>query len=242
MCFLGCDSRYREDLDYSYDVSQSWTIEEIDSGELVQFESVDFDLFASTTIRQAIAEDKVAASRDVLQIGSGTGLVASMCLLYEANSVLATDIQPAAVSNTRYNVAALAPEVGHLITRLRPASKRDAFSAIESDEKFDLIITSFDQRHQLGDEGSSAGTKTFAESFLRGLPKHLRSGGRAIIQCSHPETIAMLLEISKASSLKVTSLEKDFNNRDWKSADTPLIPDVLFEVRPTTKTSDAPQS
>ena len=244
MFFLGCDSRYREDLDYSYNVSQTWTVEEIESGELVQFESVELDLIASATIRQAIAEDNVAASRDVLHIGSGTGLVAAMCLVYEANSVLATDVLPAGIANTRYNVAALAPD-GKLTTRLRPASQRDAFSAIESDEKYDLIITNFDQTHHRRDETIQAGSDTFdgpfLTSFLEGLSSHLKSGGRAIVECSRPETIKQFSQAAKTLSLKVKSLEEDFENRDWESASTPMIPDVLFEIRPKVQTSTVSQ-
>ncbi|KAA1259729.1 Release factor glutamine methyltransferase [Rubripirellula obstinata] len=231
LLITGCDSRFRDDLDYSYDVVQSWTIEEIPSGDLVQFESVDFDLIASVTIRQAIAKDNVAASRDVLHIGSGVGLISAMCLNYEAKSVVATDIHPAAVSNTRYNVAALAPD-GKLTTRLRPASKQDAFSAIESDEKFDLIITDLDQNHRLGEREDDGGLRTFAESFFGGFSSHLNSGGRAIVICSKPETLNLLLQTCKANGLKAKSLEEDFENRDWESADSPMIPAVLFEVRP----------
>ena len=226
----GCDVGYRNDLDYSYDVVQTWTVDEIESGELVQFESVDADLIAYTTIRQAIAIDNVAVGRKVLHIGSGTGLIASLCLLYEAKSVLATDIHPIAVSNTRYNVAALAPE-GELVSRLRPASQSDAFSAIESDEKFDLIITDLNRDHFVQDSNTGSEREVFLKSFLSGLGSHLRSGGRAIVMSCRKESAESLFEISGELGLQVKSLEADFEDRDWQSLPEPFSPVVLFEVR-----------
>ena len=37
---IGCRERYREDLDYSYGVEQTWPVDELPEGEFVQFESV----------------------------------------------------------------------------------------------------------------------------------------------------------------------------------------------------------
>jgi precorrin-6B methylase 2 len=240
---LGCDSRFRDDLDYSYDVVQNWTIDEIESGDLVQFESVGFDEVGSVTIRQAITKNKVAASRDVLHIGSSLGLISVLCLNHDAKSVVATDIHPAAISNTRYNLAALAPE-GKATTRLRPASQQDAFSAIEAGETFDLIITDLDQSHHVGEDEDEddLGSETFTKSFLDGLGVHLNSGGRAIVICSQPETINRLLGICDTLGLNAKSLEKDFENRDWESAKSPMIPAILFEVRPSVQPTDSAKS
>lgn len=79
-------------------------------------------------------------------------------------------------------------------------------------------------------------------SFLRGLPSHLRSGGRAIVICSKPETFEHLLQTSEALGLKAKSLEEDFDNRDWESAVAPLVPAILFEIRSTRSTTNTPES
>ena len=96
----GC-TKYREDLDYSYAVEQTWQLEDMAYGDVVQFESVFWEPDDSISLRRLIIDDQIASGRDVLEIGTGTGLIAILCLQNEASSVLATDINPAAVANAR---------------------------------------------------------------------------------------------------------------------------------------------
>lgn len=229
-CLLGCSAEYRDDLDYSYGVVGSWSVEEIPSGELAQFDSVPIDLIADASIRDAIANHQIASGRKVLHIGSGSGLIATLCLLFEADSVLATDVHPVAVSNTRYNVAALVP-LGSLDSRLRPASQTDAFSAINNDETFDLVITDLDQNHRADAETSAADQEKFLVSLVDGLAGHLTGGGRAVVIVRQKQTAERLFQQSKKANLKVQSLEKDFEDRDWRTLTEPFTPSVLFEVR-----------
>ena len=47
-----------------------------------------------------------------LEIGTGTGILGILCLQNGADEVVATDINPAAVANARYNAAMLADRNG----------------------------------------------------------------------------------------------------------------------------------
>ena len=108
LAIAGCHSeKYREDLDYSYSVQQTWYLDELGSREIIQFESVFWEPDDTVSLRNLIVTDTIASGRTVLEIGTGTGLLSILCLQNGANSVVATDINPAAVANARYNAAHL---------------------------------------------------------------------------------------------------------------------------------------
>jgi release factor glutamine methyltransferase len=74
---------------------------------------------------------------DVLEIGTGTGVVAVFAALAGARRVVATDVNPAAVANARANVAKHGLE-GRVDVR-----HGDVFDPIRPDERFDLVFWSF---------------------------------------------------------------------------------------------------
>lgn len=74
---------------------------------------------------------------DVLEIGTGTGVVAVFAALAGARRVVATDVNPAAVANARVNVARHGLE-GRVDVR-----HGDVFDPIRPDERFDLVFWSF---------------------------------------------------------------------------------------------------
>ena len=98
---VGCRTKYREDLDYSYNVEQTWSLDELQFGQIVQFETVFWEPDDTVSLRTLIVDDRVAAGRQVLEIGTGTGLISILCLQNDAQAVVATDINPAAVANAK---------------------------------------------------------------------------------------------------------------------------------------------
>ena len=102
MSLAGCPAKYREDLDYTYRVEQTVTLDEFPSTTLVQFESVDWDPEDCAELRALISDDNIAAGRNVLEIGTGTGVIAALCLSFGAKRVVATDPNPAAIANAVY--------------------------------------------------------------------------------------------------------------------------------------------
>ena len=226
---VGCPSGYRDDLDYSYNVEQTWDVKEIESGQLIQFENVPLDLLASVTICQALIEDQMAARRDVLNLRCGTGLIAVLCLLGDAKSVTATDQHPAAVANTRYNVAALA-SAGTVDARTIASNSFDAFAGIKPTEKFDLILLEMDVEIDPIDD-SPQGDDPLCDSFTAGLANHLHPGGRGIVICRLRSTIKLLEQAVNAHGLAMKSLDDAFEDRDWKTLSSVFTPAMLFEIR-----------
>ena len=70
----------------------------------------------------------------ILEVGTGTGLIALKLAMSEARKVVATDINPSAVDNAKSNVKL------HKMESIIDVRKGDIFEAVEPDERFDLIF------------------------------------------------------------------------------------------------------
>jgi SAM-dependent methyltransferase len=241
---IGCRSKYREDLDYSYNVQQTWSLEELQFGEIVQFESVFWEPDDTVSLRKLIVDDAIVASRDVLEIGTGTGIISILCLQNEAKSVVATDINPAAVANAKYNAAMLVPE-SKLDVRLVSKDSPGAFEVIEDTERFDLIlsnppwedrVTTKPADHAFYDPGF-----LLMDSLLDGLPKHLNRSGRCLLAYGHLPAIKRLRIEAEKRNLEFKILDE----RDLDSLDTDFLPGMLVEIRiplDSTKPTAAPST
>lgn len=159
---VGCRDRYREDLDYSYGVEQTWSIDEAPEGQFVQFESVFWEPDDTVSLRKLISVEAIASGRDVLEIGTGTGLISVLCLLNSAKSVVATDINRAAIANAAYNAAMLCPDRLLDVRQVDPDSP-SAFAVIEDDEQFDR--STFSASSTTSDIASSSDASTLTTTF-----------------------------------------------------------------------------
>jgi release factor glutamine methyltransferase len=230
---IGCRDRYREDLDYSYGVQQTWPIDEFPEGEFVQFESVFWEADDTISMRQLISAKAIASGRDVLEIGTGTGLISVLCLANSAKSVVATDINQAAVANAAYNAAMLCPDQ-ILDVRLVDADSPEAFAVINDDEKFDLVISNPPWEdgvvakpadHAFYDPGFR-----LMDTLLDGLPLHLKPGGRCLLAYGNVQAIRRLI----AESEKRGYALKILDDRELDSLPEDFLPGMLLEVRPET--------
>ena len=225
----GC-KRYREDLDYSYDVKQTWTLQDSDIGQFVQFESVFWEADDTVSLRRLITGEEVASGRDVLEIGTGTGLLSVLCLHHGADHVVATDINPAAVANAKYNAAMLVPDA-KLDVRQVTADAPGAYAVIGDDERFDLIISnppwedgSVNQPadHAFYDPGFA-----LMDSLLEGLPKHLNPSGRCLLAYGHVPAIKRL----ENEAIRLGYEHKRLDARDLDELPQNFLPGMLVEIR-----------
>lgn len=225
----GC-RKYRDDLDYSYNVQQTWSLEELQFGEVVQFESVFWEPDDTISLRKLIVDDGVASGRDVLEIGTGTGLISILCLQNDASSVVATDINPAAVSNARYNAAILCP-TQTLDVRQVGKQNPGAFAVVQDAEKFDLIISNPPWEDGViakpADHAFYDPNFELMDSLLDGLPKHLKPGGRCLLAYGHAPALKRLREQAKKRGYEFKVLD----NREIDSLDTNFLPGMLVEIR-----------
>lgn len=228
---IGCGPKYRQDLDYSYEVQQTWPVEDLNSGEIVQFESVFWEPDDTASLRKLIVEDAIASGRDVLEIGTGTGLISILCLQNDAGTVIATDINPAAVANAKYNAAMLCPDQ-KLIVRQVDDQSPGAYSVIDQGERFDLIIS-----NPPWEDGVVVKPADYAfydpgfalmKSILDGLPKHLKPGGRCLLAYGHLPAVKRLQAEAKKRNFEFKILDE----RQLDSLQTDFLPGMLVEIRP----------
>jgi methylase of polypeptide subunit release factors len=226
---FGC-KRYREDLDYSYKVQQTWSLDGSGLGEFAQFESVFWEPDDTVSLRQLIAVDEIASGRDVLEIGTGTGLLSVLCLHHGADKVVATDINPAAVANAKYNAAMLVPG-GSLEVRQVGTDSPGAFSIIADDERFDLILSN--PPWEDGDVDKPADHAYYDPGFalmdtlLDGLPEHLTANGRCLLAYGHVPAIKRL----ESEAVRRGYEYKRLDDRDLSALPRDFLPGMLVEIR-----------
>ena len=232
---LGCSRGYREDLDYSYNVIQTWPVEGLAYGDIVQFETVFWEPDDTLSLRELITEKETATGRNVLEIGTGTGLLGILCLQHGANKVVATDINPAAVANARYNAAMLATDMDMQVRQVSSQAP-EAFSVIKSTEKFDLIISN--PPWQDGKVSKPADHAYYdpdfalMDSLLDGLPAHLNPGGRCLLAYGHVPAIRRLQQQAKSRGYELKILD----DRSLDELEDDFLPGMLIEIRlPTRK-------
>lgn len=218
LCFsiTGCRTKYREDLDYSHRIEQTWQIDELHFGELVQFETVQWNPDDDTALRAVIVEDAVAAGRDVLEIGTATGLLAILCAQNDADKVVATDTDPVAVANAAYNAAILVPDAS---LDIRESEASAPYSALRKMEKFDLILVN---------PSWLSGNQNRIGLLIGGLSQHLRPGGRCILTETSP---AMIDTLKQAASEHHCDC-KILGEQDLQSDQERFSPAVIVELRP----------
>ncbi|TWU32871.1 methyltransferase [Novipirellula artificiosorum] len=234
VCPLGCSPNYRDDLDYSYEVVQTWPNEDIHFGEIVQFAGVPFEPDDTAKLRKMIVDDAIVSNRDVLQIGIETGLLAVLCLQNDAGQVVAIDANPAAVENTRYNAATLSSE-DKLDVRQIPADAVSPFSVIKPGEKFDLILCNLPW---IPSEEGKRSSEAVQDAILDELPNHLSAGGKCLFVYGNQTAIERLQGESEQRNLAC----KQLDDRTLDSLDQEFRPGMLLELRlalPTPKVSDA---
>ena len=122
------------------------------------------------------------AGREVLEIGTGSGLVGLCAARLGSRRVVLTDISPEAVDCARRNAEALGLE-GVVEARLVPESDPSAYSVIRPDESFDILLSNPPYSLDLDAPRDTTVVETgdLGFSILRGLRAHLRPDGFAVL-------------------------------------------------------------
>ncbi|QEG39791.1 50S ribosomal protein L11 methyltransferase [Roseimaritima ulvae] len=238
LLWAGCGRNQREDLSYDYNVLQTWTLndnEGMGGIEIVQFESVAYLPEETTELRRLIVSENVADGRATLEISTGTGMLAMLCELHGATSVLATDRNPAAVACARYNAAKERLDE-QLEVRQADAAPANAYAAIKDDEKFDLIIAhppSADQPVEApADYAFNDPQYQLLQSLLDGLPQHLNPAGRCLLSYRHREALEKIKQIATERGWSFNVLDE----RKLEDLPDEFLRGVVVEIKlPITK-------
>ncbi len=198
---------------------------------LAQYEGVFWEPRDTSMLRRLIGKGDVFEDKTVLEIGAGTGLLSLCCLQAGARRVIATDINPAAVANTRYNADLLG--YGKRLAVRRVSRRRPgAFSVVKPTEKFHYIISNppWEDRKPRTIEEYALCDDNFdlLRSILAGLKTHLEPGGRAYLVYGCVEAVEYVQRLAPRHDLHVRLLD----NRRLDELPEVFLPGMLIEVTP----------
>jgi len=239
------------------DVAESYYFEDV-GGQIVRLETVMFDKYSMAVFVKMIRDHGDLVGTDkILDVGSGTGALGLAALAHGAGKVVATELDPLAVQNTRMNAQALGLDA-RVDTRLVPFDDQGAFSVIGEDERFDLILADPPQGYDLfarrpfpevGEETKNAKEVYFSQdpgacflnSLLEDLEKHLTDKGRLIVAMKSNRAKKMLPKLADRYGLDFKVLYDARSDAEHRTArqigSKNDVPDmskamVMFELRP----------
>jgi len=205
--------------------------------KLALFETVFWEPRDTTSLRDLIRATNLVRNKDVLEIGTGSGLISLCCAKAGARKVVATDINPNAIANARYNAEQLGLS-DHIEVRQVSRSNPGAFAVLRPEERFDLIISnppwedrrpqSIDQ-YALDDEGFA-----LMRSLLKDLKRRLKPGGRAFLAYGCVSAIRALKELAPQHGLEF----QVFDKRNLDDLEEVFLPGMLVIVWPKTPSGD----
>ncbi len=198
---------------------------------LAQYEGVFWEPRDTSMLRRLIGKGDVFKDKTVLEIGTGTGLLSLCCLQGGARRVVATDINPAAVANARYNADLLG--YGKRLNVRRVSRRRPgAYAVVKPTEKFHYIISNppWEDRKPRTIEEYALCDDNFdlLRSILIGLKAHLEPGGRAYLVYGCAEAIQYVQHLAPRHNLHVRLLD----NRKLDELPDVFLPGMLLEVTP----------
>lgn len=145
---------------------------------------------------------------DVLEVGSGSGVLSIFAMLRGAKSVLALDVNPTAVKNTNENFARhnLRPENFY-------ALESDLFSAVPGESKFDFVIFNapFHGNEAADDLEKSISDFRYglSERFFKEVPKYLKEGGKILYAFGSMGDLSLVKGFWEDSGFKVENVDED---------------------------------
>ena len=207
--------------------------------ETVFWEPTDTDSLRA----QIFSSADIKGSR-VLEIGTGSGLVSLCCLQAGASHVVATDVNPNAIHNVRFNTVEAFGNGKRLEARLVPRRSPGAWTVIKPDEKFDFIIS-----NPPWENSKPKNVEEFAlydpeflllDSLVIGARQRLRTGGRMWLAYGCVTAIRRIKMLAINEDLRYIQLD----NRNLDVLPEVFLPGMLLElsVPPAAESDSVPES
>ena len=176
---------------------------------IAQMESVFWEPDDTSSMRDWLKDTDRLKNATVLEIGCGTGLVSITAALQGARSVVASDINPAAVVNATYN-AELCKVTKQLKVRQVNPEHPGPFEVIAADEKFDFIISNPPWEDAPVDSPAAYAFYDPGFKLLEGIlaesKKHLQANGRVMLAYGAKQAINRIQELGPKYGWQVTIL------------------------------------
>jgi release factor glutamine methyltransferase len=198
---------------------------------LAILESVFWEPDDTTSLRQLIRDEALVHGKRVLEVGTGSGLISLCCLQAGASHVVATDINPQAVENARFNARELQLDA-RLQVRLVPLRAPSAWTVLLPGETFDVIISNppWENQKPVTVAEFALYDPDFAllQSLLQGARQRLNPGGRMLLAYGCVTAIRRIQDVAAQEQLSVRILD----NRDLNQLPEVFLPGMLIELRP----------
>jgi methylase of polypeptide subunit release factors len=183
----------------------------------------------TTSLRERIFSDPKLDGADVLEIGTGSGLISLCCLQAGAAHVLATDLNPAAVENARWNAREM-DFTDRFEARLVPRRSPGAWTVIAPDSRYDFIIS-----NPPWENGKPISVEQFAlydpdfdllKSLITGARKRLKPGGKMWLAYGCVTAIRKIEEVAQHEALECKRLD----HRELNELPELFLPGMLIEI------------
>lgn len=173
---------------------------------------------------------RINPGEEFLEIGSGTGIISTLTAIRGTRRVVAIDINPAAVRNTRAN--ARLHEVTKRERERFQVYRGDVYAPLGRNEKFDVIFWNTPFGYVRRRDVSLLERAVFdpeyrsTARFVLGARRHLKPGGRLLIGFSSTlGHLSLLKKLLRQQGFKVRLLE------EIRSRETHPVKLQLFEAR-----------
>lgn len=210
---------------------RSWEYVDGFPEKIAVFQTVFWEPRDTNSLRELIETTDLVRGKAVLEIGTGSGLVSLCCLRAGAATVVATDVNPNAIENARYN-ANLLGLADRLDARLVPVDSPGAFAAVEPGETFDLIVSNPPwenaEPQTIGEYALYDADFQLLRSILSGARSPLNPGGRLLLAYGCRDAIQTLERLAVRHGLRVEPLD----DRTLEDLPGVFIPGMLLEVLP----------
>jgi release factor glutamine methyltransferase len=211
----------------NYKIKQWRSIHGIER-DLAQFETVFWEPNDTASLRTWLQQTDQVPGASVLEIGTGTGLIAILCKTLGAKTVVATDINPAAIACARYNNMNLnlEPIDFRQVSHDQPA----AFAVVDPNEKFDLIISNPPWENAPVTEVAAYAFYDPDFALLDGIvalsAEHLNVDGHLLLAYGAKSAIQRICDKAPGFGWSVTI----HDDRDLESLPEVFLPGMLLEL------------
>jgi len=197
---------------------------------IAQMESVFWEPDDTSSLRSWLQNSARLKTAAVLEIGCGTGLVSIECALRGARSVVATDINSAAVVNATYNAERCGVSQ-RMTVRQVDAAHAGPFAVVAADEKFDLIISNPPWEDAPVDSPAAYALYDPGFQLLDGIltesREHLRPSGRLLLAYGAKRAIDRIQTLSPRLGWRVVI----HDTRELDSLPEVFLPGMLLELQ-----------
>lgn len=217
---------------------KAWnTVDDFDKN-LVQFETVFWDPRDSISLRKLIRESGLVKDKSVMEIGCGSGLIGLCCLKAGAQKVVVTDVNKTAITNAKFNATWLglnSDDKPKFEARLVQLDDSGAFSTLQPDEKFDLIISNppwVNQKPETIDEYALYDENfNLMRTLFDGIEKRLKPGGRVWLAYGCVDAIRTMKKMAEQRNFHFEILD----DRKLADLNEEFLPGMLIEIKPSPK-------